>query len=381
MITPESAMNQDPSSTPAKGPWIHRFAVRILSILFGLLLYWLLGFIIRDIGTVPGPDWATFQQAFVPNELIQQRLQLEEQLTETNRQISNLSRKRDLLSNSVHSFQQTINQLLALQQTAVENDRPLDERNSEILQSSLSSFLKTQQDAQALNEQLLAQEAAAAGWRDQITAVTKEIQQKETPAHQTFSDARKKHSYTLAAYKLAALLPILLLAGWLFVRLRSSRYFEPVLAFAIAVLIKIGFVMHEHFPARIFRYLLVVSSLIVVMKVLQSFIKGLNNPKGPWLLKQYRDAYERFLCPVCEFPIRRGPLRFRYWTRRSIKKLILARPSASEQDQDPAYTCPACGTELFITCHSCGMTRHAMLPFCDHCGSQDHPQATAGSAT
>jgi hypothetical protein len=38
-------------------------------------------------------------------------------------------------------------------------------------------------------------------------------------------------------------------------------------------------------------------------------------------LSVYREAYERFFCPICEFPIRRGPLKYVFWSRRSIKNL------------------------------------------------------------
>jgi predicted RNA-binding Zn-ribbon protein involved in translation (DUF1610 family) len=92
------------------------------------------------------------------------------------------------------------------------------------------------------------------------------------------------------------------------------------------------------------------------------------------LLKQYREAYEHFFCPVCEYPIRRGPLRFLTWTRRSIRKLT---PPPAAADTDAAYTCPACGSHLYEQCGQCRSVRHSLLPFCEKCGAEKPVAASA----
>ena len=85
-------------------------------------------------------------------------------------------------------------------------------------------------------------------------------------------------------------------------------------------------------------------------------------------IKQYREAYERFLCPVCEYPIRTGLRRFLYWTRRTVHKTIPAQASSGQPLQDEPYSCPSCGTTLFEDCRQCGHSRHSLLPHCSHCG-------------
>ena len=94
--------------------------------------------------------------------------------------------------------------------------------------------------------------------------------------------------------------------------------------------------------------------------------RATTSPKLAALLKQYREAYERFLCLICEYPIHRGPMKFVYWNRRSIRKLAL--PSASTSAPDEPYTCPACGSHLFEPCPRCQHVRHSLLPFCEQCG-------------
>jgi len=64
-------------------------------------------------------------------------------------------------------------------------------------------------------------------------------------------------------------------------------------------------------------------------------------------------------------PIRRGPLKYVFWSRRSIKKLNFPRTDAQP---DETYTCPLCGTRLFEKCDACDAIRHALLPSCAHRG-------------
>jgi predicted RNA-binding Zn-ribbon protein involved in translation (DUF1610 family) len=89
-------------------------------------------------------------------------------------------------------------------------------------------------------------------------------------------------------------------------------------------------------------------------------------PKKDWLLKQYREAYEAFFCPICDYPIRRGPLKYMFWSRRSIRKLQV--PPVSPNGTEEPYTCPMCATKLFEECPSCHAIRHSLLPACEKCG-------------
>ena len=107
--------------------------------------------------------------------------------------------------------------------------------------------------------------------------------------------------------------------------------------------------------------------LLVVARLLIYFIRTIAFPKTQWLVKQYREAYERFLCPVCEYPIRTGPRRFLFWTRRTVNKMVVPTGRCEE---DEAYTCPACGSVLFEECPDCHKVRHAMLPHCSRCGAE-----------
>jgi predicted RNA-binding Zn-ribbon protein involved in translation (DUF1610 family) len=171
----------------------------------------------------------------------------------------------------------------------------------------------------------------------------------------------------LAFLQLAILLPILAAATVLVIRKRGSIYFPLFLAAGIATLIKVALVTHEYFPSRYFKYILIGGLLIVVARLLIYFIRTSAFPKAQWLLKQYREAYERFLCPVCDYPIRVGPRRFLFWTRRTVNKIVVPTNSG---DPEETYTCPSCGSELFEECQACHGVRHSMLPSCTHCGAE-----------
>ena len=47
------------------GPWIQRLAVVALSLILGVLLFWLLGFVTQDIGSLRGPDFSDVQAKHV----------------------------------------------------------------------------------------------------------------------------------------------------------------------------------------------------------------------------------------------------------------------------------------------------------------------------
>ena len=167
----------------------------------------------------------------------------------------------------------------------------------------------------------------------------------------------------VASYKLLFLTPLLLIGVYLYLRFRTGTYWALVYAFGGAVLTKVGFVMHEYFPEQYFKYILILTMLAVAIRVSVYLLRLVANPRQDWLLKQYREAYEAFLCPICNHPIRRGPLKFMSWTRKSIRRFV--NPPATVVEEP--YTCPACSTNLCKKCN-CGAIRHSLLPACDKCG-------------
>lgn len=158
----------------------------------------------------------------------------------------------------------------------------------------------------------------------------------------------------------------MILAIILIVLKRTSLYFPFFLASAAATLIKVALVIHEYFPTRYFKYILIVFFLAAIGAALVHFIRQVAAPKVQWLIRQYREAYDRFLCPICEFPIKQGPRRFLFWTRRSVIRTAL--PTSNERIE--ACVCPACGTRLYEECPDCHNVRHSLLPFCEHCGAE-----------
>lgn len=350
----------------SKGMWVHRLTIRLFTVVLGVLFYWLLKFVVQDIQTLPGPDFASLESRHVGPELREQQQALEKQLTELTRQIENQKETRRIVGDSSQNLQQTITQLLELQKLGMQKSLPLSETEQANFATALNLFLENQrkfQESSQTEADLVGRKQALIQEQQQIT---QELGRQLEPAREEFNQAMVQHRWRLAFLQLAILIPILGVAAVAIVRKRSSLYFPLFLAFGVATLVKVTLVMHEYFPTRYFKYILIVALLIAVAGLLMYFLRTIAFPKPTWLAKQYREAYERFLCPVCEYPIRTGPRRFLFWTRRSITKLpVAADPTAQEE----LYVCPACGSQVYAECPACHKVRHSLLPHCTHCGA------------
>ncbi len=351
-----------------RGPWLHRVGVVLFTALAGLLFFWLLGFVVDDIAEAPGPQLAEVEQGIVDPALVAQEKAADQKLDAVKHEIESLNARQTLLKDSTTSSQETMNQLLEVQKRNLEKGiAPTATEKTTVAQSE-SLFIANQERYQALNAELekrseeqRALEASKSGIDARLT-VQRDRAQKELERRDRI------HHLRLAALQLLFLVPILFAAAWVLYRWRTTLYAPLLYALALAVLVKVVLVIHENFPTRYFKYILLVASLVLVVRVLVYLLQATKHPRAAALIKQYRDAYERFLCPICEYPIRRGPLRYAFWTRRSIRKLAAAA-LASPATEEP-YVCPSCGTRLFGTCEHCGNVRHELLPFCAHCGTE-----------
>lgn len=357
----------------SKGTWLHRLAIRLLTLALAVLVFWALDFLIEDIRNIRGPDYESIEQKHIDNALRNKRDTLQQQIAELTRQIANETEKQRVVGDSSQNLQQTINQLIELRKLGLQKNASFSEAEQANFTSSLNLFLENQKKYQALSQavsELLERKQQLVHEND---LTEQEIEKQRRPARDEFETLSKKHRLKLAFFQLVILLPILGAIGVAILKMRSSIYFPLFLAVGAATVVKIVLVVHQYFPTRYFKYVLIGGLLLVVARLLIHFIQVIAYPKAQSLVTQYREAYERFLCPVCEYPIRVGPRRFLFWTRRTVNQVVVPTKTA---EQEEAYTCPSCGRRVFEECPACHKIRHAMLPHCSHCGVEKEVQGT-----
>ncbi len=350
------------------GTWGVRLLIKLFTLVLGILVFWLLGFLMEDIGTVSGPNYQEIEKQYLDQTLVARETQVEKQIRDIDLQISGKREQQQLLSDSSKKLQQTMNQLLELKRLGVEKGvSTLSTAEETSLSASLTHFLENQKAYQNLNQNVTELSSQKQALEDEKRHVSDQLADQQKPAQREYERQWDAHRLRLAFYQLAILVPLLVVSGILLIRGRGNRYFPLLLAFGVATLVKVALVIHKYFPSRYFKYILILTLLAVVARLLVHFIRITVAPKLDWLIRRYREAYERFLCPVCEYPIRTGPRKFLYWTRRTVHK-VLPHGDGSAKEED--YTCPACGTKLFEECGHCHGIRHALLEHCEHCGAQ-----------
>ncbi len=355
------------TKTPAqpKGPWFNRFAIRAFTVVLGVLIFWLLGFFVDDIASMEGPKYEDLEAKHLDKGLLERKASQEAQLADLTRKIENQTEQQRLLGTSTQNLQQTIGQLLDLQKQGLEKNVAVSDKEQANVTSSLNLFLENQKRYQETNQTLSETLRQKQGIEDEKQKLEQQLDDQRKPAREEFETLSASHRWKVACLQLAVLLPLLAIGAVLAIKKRGNLYYPLYLAFGGAVLLKVGVVVHEFFPSRYFHYVLIGALIVAVARMLIHFIRATAFPKVQALLKQAREAYERFLCPVCEYPIRTGPRRFLFWTRRTVNKLVVPNPVREEEE---TYICPACGTALFEECAACHKIRHTLLPHCAHCG-------------
>lgn len=357
-----------PQSNKAKGPWLHRLLVGVFTVLFAVLIFWLLDFAIDDIGSIRGPEYTVVEKRFLSPELLRERDTISSQLAEIGRNIQAQKERQTLLRDSTSRYEATLKQLLEMQRLNAQRGISAGEPQQRALTQSVSLFLSNQQRDQALNEDIAGLSEKERYLQTEMLPVDEKLGAERKKAREAFENMERRHDRKLAALKLTFLLPLLGVVVLAFSRKRGGLYAPIVYAAGVAILWQTVLVIHHHFPTRYFKYIILSAAILIVLYILISLLQIVRSPKPAWLLKQYREAYEKFFCPVCDYPVRRGPRRYLFWTRRSIGKITSPTPAAQESDQ--RYTCPACGSRLYEECASCKAVRHSLLPFCENCGAQ-----------
>ncbi|XZE51883.1 hypothetical protein SH139x_003549 [Planctomycetaceae bacterium SH139] len=353
-----------------RGSFFLNMLIFSFSVAVAVLSFWLLGYLLRDIDRIEGPNFEQMVEAGVPAELNAARDQIAAEMKDLNRQLESSQERRRLTNQTTNDSQQTINQLLELKRLATEQNQPLNDEQQAALTDNLQLFLANQREIQTLNSELirLQDELEAALLRKEANQAA--LQAATVPIRSEYTRLAKRHQWQLAAAKLAMLIPLLIICVWLAIRQSGGTYAMLIYAISAATATRVLLVMHEHFPAVYFKYILILLSLAICVVVLVRLLRLSARPSSNWLLRQYREAYATFFCPICDYPIQRGPLQFAYWTRRSLKKSSLSAAAKECSIDNTAYVCPSCATSLYDPCEQCGKIRHSLLPACEHCGKQ-----------
>jgi len=355
------------AATWTKGPWRHRILVGLLTVAATVLLYWLLDFAVGDIGSMPGPDWSEYEREHLDAQVLTEQRALAAQAEDIRRQIEGRQQRQELLRRSTEASRETMNQLLEMQRLALQKGVKPSEAEQASLADSQQLFLQNQRAFQALNDQIVSLSEQAAQVQLRIADQAKVVEERRAPVRIEFERLTRRHELRMAGLKLGFLLPLLAVVGYAFLRTSGASLAPLVYAAAVAVLAKVAEVIHAYFPSRYFKYAALLAVLAVVVRLLVALLRAAARPGRDWLLKRFREAYEQFRCPRCDFPIRRGPLRFLLRTRRGI--VNLGGAPAGEADPGP-YTCPACGTAVYEECGACHAVRPSLLPWCERCGGE-----------
>lgn len=349
-----------------RGPWFQRFLINFFTVVLAVLVYWALGFLVDDIGSIEGPVYKEIEALFVDSSAMERAKQLAEEIAAADRVIAAKREEMRIISDSSANLQRTINQLVELRRLVIQKSPDAGESEASNLSGSLAGFLENQRQYQALNAELAKLAEQKRALESERAGLEKAIEAQREPARREYEKLTEKHRLRMGALQVAVILPFLGTGAWLAVKKRGSAYFPVCLAFGGAVALKAAEVVHEYFPSRYFKYAVVLTLIAVVGRILSLLIGIVASPRARWLTKQYREAYERFLCPVCEYPIRTGPRKYMYWTRRTVNKV----PLSGQGEEEKPSSCPNCGTSLFEICEVCGGLRHSLLPFCRHCGAE-----------
>ncbi|MFH1739443.1 MAG: hypothetical protein ABIH23_10590 [bacterium] len=355
--------------TKRQGPWTHRFLICTFSISLTLLLFWLLGFIQHDIGRLPGPNRLEIEKQYVDEALTDRLVDLKKEQQSITTQIENQREIQEILRTSTSSSQQTMNQLLDMHRLNLERGVTPTEVEHDALAESEALFLDNQKKFQEANTTIAALSEQARNIERDIGLLQEEIADKKEPAAEEFHQQVKEHEFKVASLKLSFLVPLLFIATWFVIKKRSGPYGPLVYAMFVAFFWRTGVVMHQHFPREFFKYIAIGAAIIIVLAFLIHLIRMIVSPKKDWLLKQYKEAYNKHLCPICSYPIERGPFKNAVWTSKGPS---LRSPIAQGEtfEEEKPYSCPSCGSRLFESCEKCSAVRPSLLPFCQACGTE-----------
>jgi hypothetical protein len=331
--------------------WFQR-ALWLVAVLFALFLNGLGGLIVNDLPRAGGT--LTREQFIDPQVLARIRAAQQSQQDALQSDSDALQQSRLQFkvaqSNTAAAMQTFSNWLATRHATAQAAQDPELIRRTRELDALKASELAARQRTLTLEQQVLQLNQA-------MDASRHELGRLQDAAEVRLLAARRHRELVVFLYRLVLLLPLLLLAAWLFARKRGSLYWPFVWGFIFFALFAFFVELVPYLPSYggYVRYL--VGILLTVMigvyaiRALQRYLERQRTQE------QMPD------------PQRREQLSYDLVLTRLAKKVC----PGCERTIDPGATgnnfCEHCGIGLFDICGQCHTRKSAFVHFCPGCGA------------
>lgn len=219
---------------------------------------------------------------------------------------------------------------------------------------ALDALKAAERRAEAAVEKL---DQANLGARQAQDQAQTRLAQLENAAEKQWRDAQKQVELRVFLVRLAFTLPLLALAGWLFVKHRRGTYWPFVWGFILFALFAFFIELVPYLPSYggYVRYLVgIVLTLVGGHYAIGALQRYLERQKAAEALSEaerrqdisYEVAHERLnkgICPGCERPV--------------------------DLKDNARNFCMHCGIGLFRPCPACGVRANAFARYCHACGT------------
>ena len=265
--------------------------------------------------------------------------------------------KRSAAAQSSRSARETFDNWIATRHATAQPDQDTEL----IARTRALDALKAREDA--AQQKVEAQQQVALDARQAQEAAQRKLSVLEYDAEQRLQAESRRVELRVFGYRLALTLPLLLVAGWLFVKKRKSTYWPFVWGFIFFALFAFFVELVPYLPSY-GGYVRYIVGIVITVLVGRYAIVGLNRylarqklaEAQPDIVRREELSYDTALtrlsksvCPGCERPV-------------DLKN--------TEID-----FCPHCGIGLFDHCGTCDARKSAFSKFCHACGTSAHPAA------
>lgn len=241
------------------------------------------------------------------------------------------------------------------------------EHDPEVLIRTQALDLLKQAERQAQRD-VEAQQQAALDARQQASATQQHLSQLEAQGYAQLHAEQRKVELRVFLYRLALTLPLLVFAGWLFVRKRQSIYWPFVWGFIFFALFAFFVELVPYLPSY-GGYVRYVVGIGITVLVGRYAILALNR-----YLERQKQAEA---LPDAQ---RREELSYDVALTRLAKGVCPGCERAVDLKDNQIDFCPHCGIGLFDHCGQCQTRKSAFARFCHSCGSAARPADRASAA-
>lgn len=346
-----------------------RFSIGIfvLALFLTLLLVTIGESALQDFEQIPPrPGLEEYEKKFQDKALESEKETAAKVVSRAQARVTQIASQQQLSEDQYLTAKDIVDTLLQVKNARAAAGEKLTPPENKELAAAQGRYLSAKKQYQVLLHVRREAQKTVEQAQDAQSRIEKQVTDKMQQAHQEYDAAMLHYRLLVTLLRILFVVPVVLIALYLYARKRESRYAALVWAYLLAAAYIFMRAAYEYIPTFHWYGIRLFGVAILVILIVMT-VRYFHRTSDERLLAEIKAHLLKKLCPNCKYPFIDSQSRYLVNGLGRLRGMKIGGPVEVVEPTRGSVFCRSCGLSIVDQCGGCREFKYALLPYCPRC--------------